>query len=65
MAKKRGGVADGVKAVYHVHQALEVAQSLSQSKVRQFFEGIGEIAMIAISLAVVYGLKVFWAQDRK
>jgi hypothetical protein len=58
MTKKRGGIADGIKAAYHVHQAFEVAQSLTQSKVRQFFEGIGEFVMIAISLALVYGL--FW-----
>jgi hypothetical protein len=61
MAKKRGNITDGVKTVYQVHQAFEAAQSLTSSKVRQFFEGIGEFAMIAISLAVVYGL--FWLGD--
>jgi hypothetical protein len=61
MAKKRGNMTDGIKTVYHVHQAFEAAQSLTTSKVRQFFEGIGEFAMITISLAIVYGL--FWLAD--
>jgi predicted Zn finger-like uncharacterized protein len=56
MAKKRSDIANGVRTAYHVHQALEAARSLTQSKVRQSLEGIGEIAMLTISLAVVYGL---------
>jgi hypothetical protein len=58
MAKKRGSIADGVRAAYQVHQALEVVQTLTQSKVRQFLEGIGEFVMIMVSLAIVCGL--FW-----
>ena len=58
MAKKRGSIADGVKATYQVHQALEAVQSLTQSKVRQFLEGIGEFVMMMVSLAIVCGL--FW-----
>jgi hypothetical protein len=38
MGKKRGSAADGVKAVYHVHQAFDALQSLNQSKVRKFFQ---------------------------
>lgn len=62
MGKKRGHVADGVKTVYQVHETPEAIQSLRQSKIRQFFfEAIGAFAMIAISLALVYGL--FWLAD--
>jgi hypothetical protein len=61
MAKKRGSIADGVKATYQVHQALEAVQSLTQSKVRQFLEGIGEFVMMMVSLAIVCGL--FWAGE--
>lgn len=62
MGKKRGNVADGVKTVYQVHETPEAIQSLRQSKIRQFFfEAIGAFAMIAISLAFVYGL--FWLAD--
>jgi hypothetical protein len=58
MAKKRGSIEDGVKAAYHLHQALEAVQSLTQSKVRQFLERIGESVMMVVSLAIVCGL--FW-----
>lgn len=62
MGKKRGNVVDGVKTVYQVHETPEAIQSLRQSKIRQFFfEAIGAFAMIAISLALVYGL--FWLAD--
>ena len=58
MAKKRGSVTDGVKAAYRVHQVLDAVANASQSKIRQFFVGLGEFAMIAVSLAIVCGL--FW-----
>ena len=46
MAKKRGGIADGIKAAYHIHQALEAVQSVTASKVREFIEGLKEIALM-------------------
>jgi hypothetical protein len=61
MAPKRHSIIDGVKTVYRVHQVLDAAANASQSKVRRFFEGIGEFAMMAISLALVCGL--FWLAD--
>jgi hypothetical protein len=58
MAKKRGGIADGVKVAYHVHQAFEAVQGLTSTKVRQFIEWLGEMAMMIVALAIVCGL--FW-----
>jgi hypothetical protein len=60
-APKRHRIIDGVKTVYHVHQVLDAVANASQSKVRRFFEGIGEFAMMAIGLALVCGL--FWLAD--
>jgi hypothetical protein len=34
LAKKRGGIADGIKAVYHVHQASEGVQGFTATNVR-------------------------------
>jgi len=58
MRKKRGSVADGVKAAYRVHQAFEAVQSLSESKVRKFFEELANVAMMLAAIACVCGL--FW-----
>ena len=55
---ERHRIVDGVKTAYQVHETLEAIQSLGQSKVRQILEGVGELAMIAMSLALVCGL--FW-----
>jgi hypothetical protein len=55
---KRHRIADGVKAVYHVHQAFEAVQSLSESKVRKFFEELANVAMMLAAIAFVCGL--FW-----
>jgi hypothetical protein len=58
MRKRRGSVADGVKAVYHVQQAFEAVQSLNESKVRKFFEELASVAMMLVAVAFVCGL--FW-----
>ena len=55
MAKKRGGIADGIKTAYHVHQALEAVQSVTASKVREFVDGLKEIALMAATLVAVVG----------
>jgi hypothetical protein len=55
MAKKRGGIADGVKAVYHIHRALEAAQGVTASKVQEFIDGLKEIAFMAMTLVAVVG----------
>jgi hypothetical protein len=61
MGKKRGSAADGVKAVYHVHQAFDALQSLNQSKVRKFFQELANVAMMLAAVAFVCGL--FWLAD--
>jgi hypothetical protein len=58
MAKKRGGIADGIKAVYHVQQVYDAIESVSAPRVRRFLESVAEIVMIGASLAAVCGL--FW-----
>jgi hypothetical protein len=58
---KRNRIADGAKAIYHVHQAFEAAQSLSESKVRKFFAELANIAMMVTAIALVCGL--FWLAD--
>jgi hypothetical protein len=58
MTKKRGGIADGVKAAFQIHQALEVAQSVTASKVQEFIDGLKEVAFMAITLVAVTG--VLW-----
>jgi hypothetical protein len=55
MTKKRGTAWDGVKNVYHVHQALEVIEDLRQSGGRALGEVI-EVAMMLAVLAAVIGL---------
>jgi hypothetical protein len=55
MAMKRGGIADGVKAVYHFHRTLEAAQGVTASKVQEFVDGLKEIAFMAITLVAVVG----------
>lgn len=56
MAKKRSGIADGIKTAYHVHQALEAVQSVTASKVREFIDGLKEIALMAATLVAVVGV---------
>jgi hypothetical protein len=51
--KKRGGIGDGIKAAYHIHQALEAAQSVTASKVREFIDGTKELALMAAALVAV------------
>ena len=58
MAKKRGGIAGGIKTVYHVHRALEAVQSVTASKIREFVEGLKEITLMSAALVAVVG--VFW-----
>jgi hypothetical protein len=58
MRKKRGSVVDGVKAALQIHQAFEAVQSLSESKVRKFFDEVANVAMMLAALAFVCGF--FW-----
>lgn len=55
MTKKHGSIADGIKAAYHVHQALEAVQSVTASKVREFIDGLKEMALMAATLIAVVG----------
>lgn len=55
MTKKRGTAWDGVKNIYHAHQALEVIEDLRQSGGRALGE-VTEVAMMLAALAVVIGL---------
>jgi hypothetical protein len=57
MAKKRGSVWDGIRDAYNLHQAIEMLGALRQSGGR-FLEGLGEMAMMIVALAIVCG--VFW-----
>jgi hypothetical protein len=50
-----GGIADGIKTAYHVHQAPEAVQSVTASKVREFVDGLKEIALMAATLVTVVG----------
>ncbi len=52
MAKKRGGIADGIKTAYNVHQALEAVRNVTGSKVREVIDGLKEIALMA-AIAVI------------
>jgi hypothetical protein len=64
MAKKRGSMADGVRAASHLIQAAELvssAQNMTPSKWTQFVEGIVEKVLMALSIALVCGL--FWLGD--
>jgi hypothetical protein len=58
MAKKRGTIADGIKAAYHVHQVLDAVANASQSKWRIFVYELKEIALMACAMAALLG--VFW-----
>jgi hypothetical protein len=55
VAKKRGGIADGIKTAYNVHQAFEAVQNVTGSKVREFIDGLKEIALMAATLVAVIG----------
>jgi hypothetical protein len=55
MVKKRGGIADGIKVAYEVQQAIEAVQSVTTSKVREFIDGLKEVALMALALVAVVG----------
>jgi hypothetical protein len=55
MAKKRGNIADGIKVAYEVHQALEAVQNVTAPKVREFIDGVKEMALMAAALIAVVG----------
>ena len=61
MTTKRRRIMDGAKSVYHLHQAYEAVQSLSESKVRKFFQELANMAMMVAAVALVCGL--FWLAD--
>jgi hypothetical protein len=54
MAKKRGSVWDGIKDVYHLHQAMEMLGTLRRSG-GKVLEEIIEMAMMVTVLAVICG----------
>jgi hypothetical protein len=58
MTKKRGGIADGIRTVYHVQQVFDAIESATAPKIRQFLEGVGMLLMMGISLAAVCA--IFW-----
>jgi hypothetical protein len=55
MGKKRGSVWDGVRDVYHLHQAMETLQALRRSG-GEVLRQIGEMVMMIAALAVICGL---------
>jgi hypothetical protein len=55
MAKKRGGITDGIKTVYHIQQAIEAVQGVTASKVREFIDGLKEVALMVVTLIAVVG----------
>ena len=61
MPPKRHRIMDGVKSVYHLCQAYEAVQSLSESKVRKFFQELTNMAMMVAAVALVCGF--FWLAD--
>jgi len=59
--RKHQRIVDGVKSVYHIHQAFEAVESLSAFKARKFFEELANMAMLVVAIALVWGL--FWLAD--
>jgi hypothetical protein len=55
MGKKRGSVWDGIRDVYHLHQAMEMLETLRRSG-GKVLEQIIEMAMMVAVLAVICGV---------
>ena len=53
--KKRSGIADGIKTADQIRQAFEAAESIAGSKVREFIDGLKEVALMEATLVAVTG----------
>jgi hypothetical protein len=46
MTKKRSGITDDIKTAYQIRQAFEAAENITGSKVREFIDGLKEVALM-------------------